>query len=164
MIRKAHVGDAERLAEIIIYGWRMAYTGLFSDEYLYGRLLVVDRYKFLVGQLSAEHGYYVYEENDVIKGFVAMGNCRDADCSECAYELIAMYVEPAFKYKGIGAKMLAKCAENARSLGKERVKIWVFEDNLNTRKFYEKYGYAPDGATKIPPAVNQPEIRMEKTL
>jgi len=43
MIRKATVEDANRLAEIHVFGWRFAYRNLISDELLFKKMNVVKR-------------------------------------------------------------------------------------------------------------------------
>jgi len=40
MIRRAKVDDANRIAEIHVFGWRCAYRGIVSDEYLFGKASV----------------------------------------------------------------------------------------------------------------------------
>ena len=39
--------------------------------------------------------------------------------------------------------------DKARSLGKTAMTVWVFAENTNSIKFYEKCGFTADGKTKI---------------
>ena len=51
--------------------------------------------------------------------------------------------------RGIGTIALEFAMDKARSADKTNMVLWVFEENLNAIKFYEKCGFAPDGASKI---------------
>lgn len=51
--------------------------------------------------------------------------------------------------KGTG-RSLCKWAENTLSIrGYKQITLWVFADNIQSRKFYETIGYLLDGASKI---------------
>jgi RimJ/RimL family protein N-acetyltransferase len=39
--------------------------------------------------------------------------------------------------------------DKARAAGKSNIILWVFADNINTIRFYEKCGFNADGANKI---------------
>jgi len=166
MIRKAVLEDADRLSEIVVYGWRTAYKDLIPESYLYGKMSVAKRYTRFLEQLSQPHDYYVYEETEsgLVKGFVVATECRDEDASVNAYEVIAIYVEPAYKAQGIGAKLMAFSETLALSNGKDLMKLWVLDGNVSSRAFYEKQGYRPDGSQKNLELFDILEIRYSKRL
>lgn len=166
LIRKAVLEDADRLSEIVVYGWRTAYKDLIPDSYLYGKMSVVKRHARFLEQLSQPHDYFVYEESEtgLVKGFIVATDCRDEDSTDKDYEVIAIYVEPAYKSQGIGSKLIAFSEALALEHGKNRMKLWVLSGNTNSRKFYEKQGYMPDGCQKILEMFNIEEIRYSKWL
>jgi GNAT superfamily N-acetyltransferase len=63
-------------------------------------------------------------------------------------EIHRLYVDPPFKRNGIGGALLEYCLHHLRDLGRDRVVLWVFEENEPARHFYEKHGLQLDGNTK----------------
>lgn len=56
-------------------------------------------------------------------------------------EVVSIYFLPEYIGKGYGKKLLDKVMEELNHLGFEYVLLWVLEDNMQARKFYEKYGF-----------------------
>lgn len=164
MVRQATMNDAMRIAEIIIYGWRFAYSGLISETVLYKTLSVVKRYNALIDVMNGDHGYYVYEEDEIVKGVFLVGNSREEGDSEETLELVAIYVEPAFKHQGIGTKLIKACEVIAKSRDKKEIKLWVLEDNTSSRAFYEKNGFNALAVTKKIDQLGLMEVRYVKLI
>ena len=172
MMRKAETGDAERLAEIHIFGWRNAYRGIIADKFLFGSLRVCRRaenFKKALGESAEE--LHVAERQGVVAGFLSIGDPRDADKAKAdTFELWAIYVDPVFMREGVGAELLEFCENQALARGRKEVVLWVLEDNPIGRSFYEKHGYRPDGERKVlerlPSASGKPvaEIRYSKQV
>ena len=171
MIRLATIDDAFRVAEISIYGWRTAYKDLLPETYLYGKLSVVKRYELLLKQLETNDSYFIYEDDQtgMIKAFMVVSDSRDlhlsiGGSSLPTHELIAIYVEPAFKGQGIGSQMIKHFEQLALSRQKSCGIIWVLKDNLPSICFYEKQGYQFDGNVKIFEPFGLEEVRYSKVL
>ena len=163
MIRKAQLSDAERICEIIIYGWRTKYIDFLGEEALYKDLSVVKRYKTLITTLESDHGFYVYEENGIVKGFNRLEKCTEQD-EGGAMELVAIYVEPYFKGRGIGSKLIQEAEIIAASQCQSEIRLWVLENNHSSRKFYEKNGFAATGQMKWLEKFGQNEVRYVKSV
>ena len=43
--------------------------------------------------------------------------------------------------KGYGKLLLSKAIDELKKLGFKNILLWVLEDNMNARKFYEKNGF-----------------------
>ena len=71
---------------------------------------------------------YVYEEDDVIKGFFSIKNVT----------LAAMFVSPEFQGKGVGRKLMDK----AKVLS-DRLNLTVYKENSRSMDFYMKCGFEP---------------------
>ena len=86
MIRVMELSDVSRVAEIHVYGWRIAYRGVISDDYLFRNMLVSTRMSYFENaiQTNAEESY-VFDDG-VIKAFLTIGTCRDIDKPE-SFEL-----------------------------------------------------------------------------
>jgi len=151
MVRKAKVEDAERMAEIHIFGWRNAYRGILTDEFLFGKLRVCRRaenFKKVVAEGLEE--LHVAERHGVVAAFISIGEPRDADISGTdTLELWAIYVDPVFMREGLGAELLEFCEKEALRRGRKAVTLWVLEDNAIGRAFYGRHGYRPDGSSKV---------------
>lgn len=164
MVRRATIQDAQRISEIIVYGWRFAYQGIISENFLYGELSVVKRYQSLLEVLKEEHGFYVYEENQVIRGMMVLSEPRNEEDAITCSELVAIYVEPAFKGNGVGTKLLEAAEQISRLNQKQAIRLWVLEKNMPSRQFYEKRGFISLNEILEMDKLKQNEIRYEKKL
>jgi len=145
MIRRAIIEDANRIAEIHVFGWRCAYRGIISDEYLFGKASVWKRIAAFENIIKLDSDeIYVFDDDCVIKAFMTIGNSRNEDRKN-DFELYGIYVEPLLTGNGIGTQMVEFCEKIAieRKFG-ENI-LWVFKDNKKARRFYEKLGYSLDG-------------------
>ena len=167
MIREANVTDSSRIAEIHVFGWRCAYKEFISMEFLFNKFTVKNREeKFKEYLLNANNNdkTYVFEENNIVKAFMTIGNCRDGDKNEDTFELDGIYVDPFFQRQKIGTKFVNYCIEEARNRNKKEITLWVFEKNIDSIAFYERMGFKTDGKTKIMEAFQEKAIRMNKML
>jgi ribosomal protein S18 acetylase RimI-like enzyme len=164
MVRKAQLSDAERICEIIIYGWRNAYIDFLGEEALYKDMSVVKRYKTLCTTLESDHGFYVYEENGIVKGFMRLEQCTEEIEEGNVGELVAIYVEPYFKGRGIGSKLIQEAEKIAASQSQSEIRLWVLEKNHSSRKFYEKNGYKATEHVKWLDKFDQNEVRYVKRV
>ena len=94
---------------------------------------------------------------------MTIGSCRDEDRKE-AFELWGIYMEPCFKKLGIGRRLVAYCEDVAKIRGHGEILLWVLEGNLDSRAFYEKCGYRPEGTVKTLENLGVNEIRYIKKI
>jgi ribosomal protein S18 acetylase RimI-like enzyme len=164
MIRKATIEDVQRIAEIHVMGWRFAYRGIISEDYLYKSMDVPKRVIAFTKGIEERHDdTYVFEENQIIKAFMTMGRCRDSDKPSC-FELWGLYVDPFLVRNGIGTMLLVYCEQKALESGFKSLVIWVSEDNMIGRSFYSKMGYEFDGTRKYLDKLGVYEIRYQKQI
>lgn len=164
LVRLAQGTDRSRLAEIHVVGWRWAYRGIVSDQELFGDRTVVKGLEFW-DRVLADHpqSALVYDDG-LVKGFCLNFPCRDQDASE-AWEVGALYVEPAFARSGVGASLVAGAEAHARDQGRTEMKLWVLAQNPRARSFYEAQGYQADGTSQVLPEWNNAvELRYTKRL
>lgn len=64
-------------------------------------------------------------------------------------ELYALYVRPAWWSTGTGRALMGKVLARTAAAGYESITLWVLRDNQRARRFYERAGFAPDGATNV---------------
>ena len=139
MIRKAAMQDVPRIAEIIVFGKRVAYRPIFNNDVVsFNELQVInliDEYRnnpLLVANML------VFDDG-IIKGVINRVFKSDA------VEICEFYVEPFFKGNGIGKKLIQQVILEARMSKINRIFLWVIEDNLSARKFYENNGFTASG-------------------
>ena len=163
MIRKAFVNDCSRIAEIHVFSWRYAYKEFISMDFLINEMTVKKRDEYFHKDLSEENESiktYVYEENNIIKGFMTIGECRDDDKNIDTFELCGIYIDPLFQRQYIGTKFVKYCIEKALNKNKKEIILWVFEKNNDSIKFYKKMGFEIDGEKKEMKKFNENAIRM----
>ena len=64
-------------------------------------------------------------------------------------ELYALYVRPAWWSTGTGRALMERVLERSMTAGYQAITLWVLRDNQRARRFYERAGFAPDGATNV---------------
>ncbi|MCX8058922.1 MAG: GNAT family N-acetyltransferase [Spirochaetes bacterium] len=166
MIRKAKEEDSYRIAEIQVFGWRTAYRGIIKDQFLFNSLSVVKANSSFLKRIkdnTLSDQIYIFEEDSIIKGFIIFGPYRDYENLSCL-ELYAIYVEPLMKRNGIGTKMINFFENYARENKYKKTSLWILEENLEGRNFYEKNGYKYNKKRKKLENINVYEVEYEKKL
>jgi ribosomal protein S18 acetylase RimI-like enzyme len=164
MIRQANIKDAQRLAEIQVFAWRYAYKDFISIEYLFKELTVKDREKIFNENLSQNNDNnvrtFVFEDKNIIKGYITIGDCRDNDKTNEIYEIWSVYVDPLFQRQKIGTELIKYCISEALNLNKKEITLLVFEKNNKSIEFYKKMGFVFDGKVNYIEYFNVNEIRL----
>jgi GNAT superfamily N-acetyltransferase len=91
----------------------------------------------------------VIQQNGKTVGNMCVAPPQDNDVDDSVYELHGIYLHPDYYRQGIGSQAMEFAYNIARNLGKTVMTVWVFEDNTNSVRFYEKCGFTADGKTKI---------------
>jgi GNAT superfamily N-acetyltransferase len=166
VIREAAIGDAARIAEIHVATWRHTYRGIVSGTLL-SSLSVEQRTKDWRTRLQpSARNTYVIELEGVIVGWASIGPARDEGHKGTAAELYAIYMAPSHMGQKLGQVLYARCEQVLERDKYPLVLVWVLEANTGARRFYEKMGFMPDGATKLVPigGADLPELRYSKRL
>ena len=118
-----------------------AYKDFINKEYL-DSLNANDKYERF--KLNYKEGHFIVA---VDKDERVVGFCRyydeyrdNPDDDEIDCELCVLYVNWDDRGKGIGAALVDFVKNYFRSIGKQRMLIWCFKDNIKARGFYEKMG------------------------
>ena len=101
-----------------------------------------------------------------VVGWVAYGPCRDPDRAGPRYgEIFACYVHPDWWRKGTGRLLMGRAIDGLIRSGRDDISLWVLEANDRARRFYEAFGFAPDGTRKLVSfGVPVPEVRYRRPL
>lgn len=144
-IRYATVKDAFILGKIHSSSWKAAYKNLVPDEVL-DSITAEKRSKFFEKALSEgwEEDALIFDSETPL-GFICFGKCRDNDKDSSWGEIWGLYLSPEFCHKGVGKVIINWGIEELKNRGYSNVSLWVFEDNISARAFYEKIGFHFDG-------------------
>lgn len=120
--------------------WKVAYRGILPDDLLDAMKVEDERVRWLVSRLADGDvpTFVAVASGDVI-GFATVGPSRDEDLM--GRELYGIYLLPDHWSTGAGHALVEACGVLDS--------VWVLEGNDRARRFYEREGFALDGATKV---------------
>lgn len=145
-IRKATKEDLARIAEIVVFNYRLNFYPIFkNDDFYFGELQVLnlmESYQPLIETM------WVYDDG-AIKGFVQVDN----------KEIKKLFVEPALQGNAIGSKLLNFAIDkfNADFL-------WALEKNIRAIKFYQRHGFSVTSEKKLEEDATEYLVRMEQDI
>ena len=86
-----------------------------------------------------------FDENSILIGFVKFR--RDKRSKARHKSMIhAMYVEPAFRNRGVGLQLVEELTSRVRQLeGLEQIHLWVLHASETVSGFYKKCGFESQG-------------------
>ncbi len=163
-VRPAVPGEGRRIEEIRIAGWRDAYVGLFAQAWLDALEVTDERVVWWDEQLkeppTGTH-VHVAEDDGAVRGFAVVRPCPDEDLAAAGY-LAGLYVEPGHQGNGLGSALLTA---GLALLPQPVCALWVLEGNHVARRFYERHGFAADGARDVLTrgGTAAPEVRYRRT-
>jgi GNAT superfamily N-acetyltransferase len=148
-LRKGSVEDAEAI-EAVHYASREAvYLGRVADWPPAGpdRAGRIARWREWLS--SPEIEAVVAVDAGTIVGFCTVRRSLDEDAGEGVAEMPTLYVDPGYWRKGLGRRLCSAGLERAAAMGCDELTLWVLEMNDDARRFYEIFGFAEDGTTKV---------------
>lgn len=176
MIRPATPYDAQSIARIRVQGWRFAYQGLISQDYL-DSLSVAEDTERMRGYLSQfpqnsppsrsesvqgsgdgeKQSFMLAARGDAVLGFCSFSAApNNADRAERATpggtmvgRLHSLYIDPDALGQGVGHALMSHALSTFAAWGCEHATLWVLEGNSRAISFYERQGWRCTGATKV---------------
>lgn len=164
-IREAKINDVNELADVHVKSWQSAYKGLIPDDILEN----IDREDWAEMWLGAirDKPYETIASlcHDKIVGFANFGESQNEDGAPPNGEIRAIYVLKDYWRMRIGTELL-KYAEEFLKRKYQHAVLWVLDTNHRAIEFYQKQGYAEDGAKKTETIFEATlsEIRMTKNI
>jgi len=143
-IRKAKIGDLARIAEIVIFNYRLNFYPIFkNDDYYFNELQVLTIMKQYESSIN---NMWVYDDG-AVKGFIQIEN----------QEIKKLFVEPVLQGKCIGSMLLKYAIDyhNANSL-------WALEKNTRAIRFYERHGFIVTADKKLEEDTTEYLVRLER--
>lgn len=126
----------ESISDIYEQSWRYAYKDIVPQDYLDsippGRWADVPERAGLRTMLCIEGTKPV--------GVSTFGESRFEQFSTWG-EIVSLYLLPEYMGRGIGRALLDKVTAELRASGYADIFLWVLEENVRARRFYERYGF-----------------------
>lgn len=142
-IRPATTEDLSRIAELIIFNYRLNFYPIFRDDYFYfGELQVSKQMELYKNKLDT---IWVYDDG-VVKGFIQVEG----------QEVKKLFVEPVLQGNSIGSALLEYAIIELRA-----VFLWALEKNERAIKFYKRHGFRLTGEKKFEEDTTEYLVRMD---
>jgi ribosomal protein S18 acetylase RimI-like enzyme len=174
VIRSASVADAVQIAAVMRASWRAAYDGIIASEII-DRVTAPDGgarvrqsfrtrpwQKTVVAVAEPESRRKRDTRRDAppgIVGYAFFGPEQDVVGAPWPHplstaggegrvaELYALYVHPDWWSTGTGRELMDRVLAASSAARYLSVRLWVLRDNARARRFYERAGFEPDGAS-----------------
>ena len=140
-IRAARPADAAAIGRIHVESWRESYRGLLSQNLLESVSAVV-RAAMWRGAWENERPILLFvaqQASGDLVGFAGGGSSRAASLPHDA-EVYVIYVLRAAQRRGCGRRLMAALADALHARGFKSLYLWVLEENMGARRFYERLG------------------------
>lgn len=131
-----------------------AYAGILSPETLAMRSAEAfgewwsERWKWE----RDTHRLTVADLDGAVVGFTYVGPSETPG----AVELYGIHVDPEHVGTGLGRQLMINALAQLTELGGDRAVLWVLTANEVARRFYDRGGWTPDGATRNEPVNGEP--------
>ncbi len=135
--------DLMAVGEIYAKSWKHAYRSLLPDEYL--NTLTAEQWASRLGR--AGRCVLVAELDGRLVGTASYGEPRTTEYAGQG-EIYSIYFLPEYMGKGYGKQLMSAVLDELKELGYNSTFLWVLEDNISARHFYEKTGFACSGEVK----------------
>ncbi len=143
-IRKADRKDLARIAEILVFNYRLYFYPIFkADEYYFDELQVPSLMEKFETELDS---LYVYDDG-VVKGFIKV---------EGTY-IARLFVEPVLQNGSIGSRLLEYAMKEHHA-----DHLWALEKNIKAIRFYERHGFVATGEKKPEEGTSEYLIMMRR--
>jgi ribosomal protein S18 acetylase RimI-like enzyme len=147
-IRPAQREDATAIARIHVAAWQAAYAGIIDEAYL-AALSTAQREAYWAQAIAQGRPGLLLAQDDggAVTGWIAFGDCRDADAPATRGEVWAIYVDPACWSQGAGQALWQQARERLLEQGKADASLWVLAANQRAIRFYAALGFVPEPAS-----------------
>lgn len=169
VVRPAVVEDADAIGRIHVASWQAAYVDTLPADFLRGLSVTgrQDGWRQLLACGDRTQRVLVVSDGTTVAGFGSVGVSRDPDAAPEVGELRSLYLDPPAWGHGLGRALHEAAVDALRRDGHPRATLWVLDGNHRARRFYERAGWEPDGATKLDRVADGPpldEVRYARTL
>lgn len=132
--------DRMAISRVYEESWKFAYRDIIPQAYLSG--------------IPAGSWAKAVDRDSMHTLLLLEGDCIVGTASYCAArfpefagfgEIVSIYLLPQYMGKGYGRPLLNAAVAGLKQLGFAQMFLWVLEENVRARKFYEKAGFRCSG-------------------
>jgi ribosomal protein S18 acetylase RimI-like enzyme len=145
-LRRATPEDAEGLVSVKHSAWLAHYTGLVADYVLRSLAFWRSELEPMLRPDGAAGFVLVAQARAAVDGYAAL---RVDPHEAGAGQLKELHVRAEREGRGIGSRLVAGALDHFRRCGKQRITLWVLEENDHARRFYEHRGFRPTGERQV---------------
>lgn len=128
--------DRRMISKVYEESWKSAYKGIIPQEYLDS----IPEGRWAPNLDKQGWGTLVCIDNGKIVGTSSFCKSRFEQLQGWG-EIISIYLLPDYIGKGYGKILIDAVLSELKRQGYEDVFLWVLEENVRARNFYEKYGF-----------------------
>jgi GNAT superfamily N-acetyltransferase len=161
-VRAARPADSRAIGALASRAWRAAYADVLAPDVLdsMNPLEQAADWHAYLSDLPPADRLWVIGPLDDVWGFARTGPCTDADAPPGAGEVHGLYLEPARIGTGLGRALFAHAVADLETRHGV-VCVWHFAANEQAGRFYERAGFALDGAGR-PSSFGVVEVRRSR--
>jgi len=138
------------MAALRVLAWQRTYADIMDADYLAGLSVDEQAQRYRQRLLDPSTGARTLVAEDAsgeLRGIVTYGHCRDDDAGVDTAEIHALYAHPDHLHAGVGAALTNAALDDLAHAGYHEVTLWTPAANGLGRRFYDRGGWQPDGAT-----------------
>lgn len=132
--------DRFAISRIYEESWKFAYKNIIPQSYLES----IPAGSWVPNLEKEGMNTLVLIEDGMFIGTSSYCKSRFSDFSDFG-EIVSIYFLSQYIGKGYGKLLLDAVIGELKQLGFDEIFLWVLEDNLRARKFYEKVGFTFSG-------------------
>jgi ribosomal protein S18 acetylase RimI-like enzyme len=157
-IRPERPEDIDAMVRIFRACWQESYRNLLSEEVRNGMTEEKARGLWLPSLSEHKNRETLIAEIDSTPiGIARIG--PDPDMARRGH-LFSLYIHPESAGKGFGKALFKAALERLKEANFNEVSLWVFKENLNAQRLYEKMGFVPTGKERTDVRWQSLEIEM----
>ena len=145
-IRRINADDNRfEISNIYEQSWKTAYAGIVPQEYLDS----IPKGQWASKVDRTGWTTLVCKCDEKLIGTTSVSKSRFKEYPD-AGEIISIYLLPEYMHRGYGKELLKAAIDELQGQGFKEIFLWVLEDNVNARRFYEFHGFEQaDGKIEV---------------
>lgn len=128
--------DRMAISEVYEQSWKFAYDGIIPKEYLDS----IPKGRWAASIDNPNLKSLICVENGKIVGTSSFCESRFEQFRDFG-EIVSIYFLPDYMGKGYGKILMESVIAKLRAQGYEDIILWVLEENIRARRFYERFGF-----------------------
>ena len=129
--------DFNAISRIYALSWKEAYKNIVPQQYLDD----ISENNWADKLRNSSYDAYIIIENGIYIGTSSICAARDKEMGGWG-EIISIYLLPEYFGKGYGKPLFDNSVNALKNMGYDKIYVWVLEQNMRARKFYEKNGFS----------------------